>query len=251
MQSMAGVLRQNPQTTPNPLENTYGLFILDPNDSMHYNFDPATFNFENHSGALEFGMLGHMSSGVMKTASDDVTGPLSAPTAGYTTPGAISRGYDGSSINAQEFLYSPDHNLGEWQNDATRQPSGTQAFPLAGPHQVPLADMMPSDIFHGYTIGASPSSLTSSSSSPSSVDAMLRRDDEAHQASLYQSNTAHPNPPDASVSPEQALSMMSTPNPKAQSVSNRRTWDPSSIYDNVKQPYSYTAGFHGLGKFVE
>lgn len=132
MQSMAGVLRQNPQTTPNSLENTYGSSIFDPNDPMHYNFDPASFNFGNHYGALKFDMLDHMSSGVVKTAFGDVTGPLSASMAGYTTPDAISGGYDGSPINAQAFLYSPDHKLGEWQNDARRQTSGTQRVSVSG-----------------------------------------------------------------------------------------------------------------------
>lgn len=101
MQSMAGVLRQNPQITPNPLENTYGLSIFDPNDPMQYNFDPANFNFGNYYGALEFGMLDHMSFGVVETAFDDVTESLPAPVAGYTTPGAMSEGYDGSPAEIQ------------------------------------------------------------------------------------------------------------------------------------------------------
>lgn len=246
MQSMAGILRQNPQTTPNPLENAYGPTVYDPNDPMQYNFDPASFNFGNHYGALEFGMLGHMSSGVVETSSGEASGSLSAPGPGYTTPGAISAGYDGSPVNAQTFLYAPDHHLGEWPN------GGTPAFPLAGPPPVPLPDMMHQDLHHGYTIGASPSSFTSASSSPSPADAVARMDDGGgHPASLYPSSATHLNPHDPSVPSEPAPSVMATPNPKARSMSTRRARDPSSIYDNVKQPYSYPAGFHALTAFLQ
>jgi hypothetical protein len=72
MQSLASVLRQNPQIISNPLENTFDLFIFDLNDSMQYNFDSVSFNFGNHYGALEFDMLDHMFFDVVKTAFDDV-----------------------------------------------------------------------------------------------------------------------------------------------------------------------------------
>lgn len=254
MQSMAGVLRQHPQTTPHPMESTYSPTIFDPNDPMQYNFDPASFNFGNHYGALEFGMLGHMSSGVVETSSGDASAPLPAPGTGYTTPVAISTGYDGSPVNAQTFLYSPDHSIGEWRNEATplmRQTSGTPAFPLAGPPEVPLADMMHPDGLHGYTIGASPDSLTSSSSSSSPTDAMVGMDDGVHPASLYPGSAANPHPHDHSVPPGPPPSVIPASNLKAPIVPTRRMRDPSSIYDSVQQPYSYTAGFHGLTAFLQ
>ena len=264
MQSMAGVLRQNPPATPNALENAYGPTIFDPNDPTQYNFDPASFNFGNTYGALEFGMLGHMSSGVVETSSAEAGGPLSAPGPGYTTPGeATSTGYDGSPVHAQPFLYSPDHNLGDWPQDPTstgRQPSGTPAFPIGGCPPGPLGDMMHPDVRHGYTIGASPTSYTieasptsvsSSSPSPSPADAVARMDDGNHSASRYPNGPAHIGTYDPSMPAEQAPFVLSKPHAKGRSMSARRGRDPSSIYENVKQPYSYTDGFHGLTAFLQ
>lgn len=264
MQSMAGVLRQTPQPTPNALESAYGPTIFDPNDPMQYNFDPASFNFGSTYGALEFGMLGHMSSGVVETSSGEACGPLSASGPGYTTPGgAIAAGYDGSPVNAQTFMYSPDHNLGDWPNDTTssgRHPSGTPAFPVGGAPSVPLGDMMHPDVLHGYTIGtspssytigASPSSLSSSSPSPSPADAMARMDDGNHGGSRYSNSPAHLSAHDPSGSAERAPFVLSKPVPKGPNMSARRSRDPSSIYENVQQPYSYTDGFHGLTAFLQ
>jgi hypothetical protein len=111
--------------------------------------------------------------------------------------------------------------------------------------------MMPQDIFHEYTIGASSSSLISFSFSPSSANVMSKMNDEAHSASLYQSNMTHLNSYDPFVLSKQTPSVMFTPNSRAQSVSNRRTRDLSSIYDNIKQSYSYTIDFHGLIAFLQ
>lgn len=264
MQSMAGVLRHNPQPTPNALESAYGPTIFDPNDPMQYSFDPASFNFGNTYGALEFGMLGHMSSGVVDTSSGEACGPLSASGPGYTTPGgAISTGYDGSPVHAQPFLYSPDHNLGDWPHDTAstgRHPSGPPAFPMGGAPPGPLGDMMHHDVLPGYTIGASPSSytigaspssLSSSSPSPSPADGVARMDDGNHSVSRYPNSPAHLGTHDPSVSAERAPFVLSKPNPKGLHMSARQSRDPSSIYANVKQPYSYTDGFHGLTAFLQ
>jgi hypothetical protein len=40
--------------------------FFDPADPSLFNFDISSLNFGNHYGALEFGMLGHMSSGAVE-----------------------------------------------------------------------------------------------------------------------------------------------------------------------------------------
>lgn len=254
MQSMAGILQHDPQTTPAPLEGTYSPNFFDPNDPMQYHFDPASFNFGNHYGALEFGMLGHMSSSVVGTPPGDANGSLPTHGAGYTTPGAMPTGYHGSPVPAQTFMYPPDPNLGEWPNDAGStmgQTSGPQAFPFTGPPQGPGAGMMDPDGPMAYTIGMSPSSLASLSASSSPPTMMVGMDDGAHPALLYPSNAAQPQAHDGAAPPRPVPSVISTPNLKAQMLPTQRTRDPSSIYDDVKQPYSYTAGFHGLTAFLQ
>lgn len=249
MQSMGGVLHQNPPTMP-PMENPYSASIGDPHDPMPYSFDPASFNFGNHYGALEFGMLGHMSSGVLEPTSGDASGPLPAPGTGYATPGPA--GYDGSPVHAPPFLYSSDLPLGEWGPDAApamRSASDPAGFPITECRPDPLIDMMSSDVLHAaYTIGAGSGSLTSPSASSSPPDAMLRMEDTSRPASRYPSHAAAPHPHDRPARPQAAPPMMATPRPAS---STRPTRDPSSIYDQVKQPYPYMDGFHGLTAFLQ
>lgn len=253
MPHMAGVMRSNPPNTPNPLESPYHAHIVDPHDPTQYHYDPTSFHFGTLYGALEFGMLDPMASGVGET-SGDASGPLSAPGAGYTTPGGMSSVYDGSPVHASTYFYSPDPNFSEWRPDGAlvaSQSSGPPTFPLTAPPQMPMTEMMPQDFLHGYPIGTSPSSLTSSSSSSSPANAMVGMDDGLHSASMYASNVAPPNPHDGSVSQESTSSVMSTPNLPSQMSPTRRTRDASSIYDHGKQPYSSATGFHGLTAFLQ
>lgn len=253
MQSMAGVLQQNPQGTPASMQGTFSPSIFDPNDPMQYNFDPASFNFGNHYGALEFGMLGHMSSGAAETPPSENAGHLSqANGAGYTTPGTISTGYSGSPVNAQSYSYQQDQPLGEWRGDTQHniRPGGsTQAYGLNGRNQDPVNGMTKQEAPRGYAIGASSSSFTSPSSASSPQNMIPGFDDSP--AALYPNNGPHLNLQDRSAQQRQPPSTISTPNLKAQGLPVRRTRDPSTIYESVKQPYSYTSGFHGLTAFLQ
>ena len=51
----------------NDVQNTF----FDPSNPALFNFDLEGLNFGNHYGALEFGMLGHMSSGAAETPPKD------------------------------------------------------------------------------------------------------------------------------------------------------------------------------------
>lgn len=257
MQSMAGVLQQNPQGTPTPLQtpmqSSFSPGIFDPNDPMQYTFDPASFNFGNHYGALEFGMLGHLSSGAADTPPSDNTGHLSqANGAGYTTPGTISTGYSGSPVNTQSYIYPQDHTLGEWGGDAppnARPGGGTQAYNPNGRNQDPTNVAVKQEAPLGYAIGASSSSFTSPSSGSSPQNMMPGFDESP--TTLYNNTTAsHPSMQDRSAQQRPAPSALSTPNHQAQAFPVRRR-DPSTIYESVKQPYSYTSGFHGLTAFLQ
>ena len=255
MQSMDGVLQQTPPAPPTPMQSTFGPAIFDVSDPMQYNFDTASFNFVNHYGALEFGMLGHMSSGAAETPPSENANHLNQNNgAGYTTPGTISTGYSGSPVNAQSYLYQQDQNLGEWRNDASpnvRQAGGNQAYNPNIQNQDHVNGRVKQEGPHAYTIGTSSSTFTSPSSTSSPQNVMAGFDDHPDAATLYQTSVSLSGMQDHSAQQPKPLSTISTPNLKAQGLPNRRNRDSSTIYENVKQPYSYTTGFHGLTAFLQ
>lgn len=255
MQSMDGVLQQTPQAPQTPMQTTFAPSVFDPNDPMQYNFDTASFNFVNHYGALEFGMLGHMSSGAAETPPSENAAHLNQNnSADYTTPGTMSTDYSGSPVNTQSYLYSQDQNLAEWRNDASpnmRQAGRTQAYNPNGQSQEHAHNRVKQEGPHAYAIGANSSTFTSPSSTSSPQNMMTGFDENSNTVALYPNNVSHLSMQDHPGQPPKPLSTISTPNLKAQGLPARRTRDPSIIYENVKQPYSYTTGFHGLIAFLQ
>lgn len=65
----------NPPSTQSQISSAnlhqFGGPLFDPSDPALFNFDISSLNFGNHYGALEMGMLGHMSSGVAETPPGD------------------------------------------------------------------------------------------------------------------------------------------------------------------------------------
>lgn len=253
MQNMAGVLHPNPQGPPTPMHHSFTPNIFDPHDPMQYSFDPASFNFGNHYGALEFGMLGHMSSGVAETPPSDTAGHLNqANSADFATPGTLSTGYSGSPVNAQPYIYPQDQSLGEWRNDSQiniRQGSGPQAYNVNGRNPDPMNSLMKQETPLAYAIGASSSNFTTPSSASSPQNVIGGYDDSP--ATLYPNNGSLPTMQDCSTQQRKPQSRISSPNLEAQGLPARRTRDPSTIYESVKQPYSYTSGFHSLTAFLQ
>ena len=258
MQSLAGAMQQNPQSAQNPLQNPFAGTMFDPNDPTQYDFDPASFNFGNHYGALEFGMLGQISSGAAETPPSDSTGHLNQSSgASYATPGTLSTGYSDSPANPQPFLFSQDQGLGDWSNGAqpsVRQTGAPNVYNLSSRNQDFPNGMGKQDAPHAFAIGAGPSALTSPSSSSSPQGIIAGFDESPAAASLYPSrsnSSSRPNTQDRSAHQRHPHATLSTPNLKAQGVAVRRPRDPSTIYESVKQPYSYTTGFHSLTAFLQ
>ncbi|KAA6413033.1 MAG: C6 finger domain [Lasallia pustulata] len=260
MQSLAGAMQQNPQPGQNPLQNPFGGALFDPNDPTQYNFDPASFNFGNHYGALEFGMLGQISSGAAATSPSDSTGHLNQSSgASYATPGTLSTGYSDSPANPQSFLsFSQEQGLGDWSNGGgqpnARQTGAPTMYNLSGRTQEFPNVMVKQEAPHAFAIGAGPSALTSPSSSSSPQGVIAGFDESPATAPHYPSrsnSTSRPSTQDRPVPQRPPHGTLSTPNLKAQGLAVRRPRDPSTIYESVKQPYSYTTGFHGLTAFLQ
>lgn len=244
MQSMAGVLQQG---TSSPMRTPFSP-IFDPNDPMQYSFDPSSFNFGNHYGAVEFGMLAHMSSGAADTPPSDCAVQINQTSgAGYTTPGTISTGYSGSPVNPQTFIYPQQQHLNEWPNDAASalKQGGNTYNSLSGRKRELANVLIKQEPPHGYAIGANSGSFTSPSSDSSPQDMMPGFDESP--TTLYANNGSNLN-----LARSADPSETSTPYLKPQPLPpNRRSRDPSAVYERVTEPYSYTTGFHGLTAFIQ
>ena len=256
MQSLVDVMQRGaPASQADALQNAFASNMLDPQDLAQYNFDPASFNFGNHYGALEFGMLGHMSSGAMNTPPSDNTSQLNQSNSNinFTSPSAMSSSYNDSPINAQPFLFNPDQGMNDWRNATqsnVRQGGAPNTFNLSSRTLDTTNGRIKQETPNAFTIGAGGSNLTSpASSSPQVI--MSSFDDSSHTSSQYLNNGgsgSRPNTQGRSTQQRLPLPTATVANPSLQ-TSRRR--DPSAVYENVMQPYSYTAGFHSLIAFLQ
>ena len=254
IQNMAHPLQQTTQAMPNAMPDTFGGNPFDPSDPLHYNFDPASFNFGNHYGALEFGMLGHMSSGAAETPPHDSTGQLNpSNSASYTTPATtISTAYSGSPANGASYVFPQDQGVSEWRNDAQttiRPGSGHNVYHPTGRGQDPTG-FAKQEGPHAYAIGAGTSTFTSPSSTQSPQDILPGFNDSPTTSNVY--TASRQSMQDRSTPQRRGSSMISSSNLQGQVLTTaRRSRDPSTIYESVKQPYPYTSAFHGLTAFLQ
>ena len=262
MHSLVQVMEQPtaPQD-PNAMQD-FGGNIFESGDLSQYNFDTASFNFGNHYGALEFGMLGHMSSGAAETPPSDTTSQLnqSSSANAFTTPGGISSSYAESPVSTQPFLFSQDSGISEWrtptQNQSNiRQTGGPNIFNPRG-HD-PSNNGVKQEIPPAFSIGAGSAFASPTSEMSTPVRSIM--DDNPSTKSIFANNSA-PNsrpstsrmaaPPQQQILPplQQEAPQLNAP---AVYALARRRGDPSAIYEAVTQPYSYTAGFHSLIAFLQ
>ncbi len=208
--------------------NTFPPSLFDPNTSI-FNFNPDGLGFSSHYGAMEFGMLGHMSSGAAETPPRDPS--LSQQGSGDVYSGVFANGlgqydkvYDSGMMN--EFL-SLDQNVNGLYSQGNLQ------------HGLP----------HAYAIAAGPSSLQSPSTennSPQPTTLGLE---------------GSPTMPNYSTTPGSNNQQVSLPRPRPktpglpklgpQSILGKRQRDPSYIYETVKEPFSYVESFHRVINMVQ
>ncbi|MCJ1474180.1 Transcriptional regulator of nonfermentable carbon utilization [Lambiella insularis] len=252
MQSLVDVLQQRaPANQPNPMQDPFGSSMLDPNDLSQYNFDPASFNFGNHYGALEFGMLGHMSSGAVQTPPSDSTSQMNQNNSvNFSPPGTLSTGFSDSPITAQSYLFGQDQNqnITDWRNVAqsnVRQSGVPNSFNLSSRTQDHSSSRTRQEPLNAFTIETSGSNLTSPTSSSPQVP-MAGFDDTPNTTAMYLGGSSRPSPHGHLSQQRVAQAIIPPP-----STSARRPRDPSTVYESVNQPYSYTAGFHSLIAFLQ
>lgn len=215
---------------------------FDSNDPSLFNFNISELNFGNHYGALEFGMLGHLSSGAVNTPEMDGMNPM-----GHANHGSVS--YDGTGSYPTDFNSYGQQTFPSWQN-----------APNPGSRQNSNAtNIWTSQNFgmDAYAIGEQASSITGAS--PHSQN----QDFAGYQSATMSSPESQFVQPEQtqssdllrqSISQAQQQSRKQAPFPvDSHSDPNRskRRRDTSEVYTSVTAPYSYTAGFHALTAFLQ
>lgn len=231
-------------SAPGQGQSQFGSAFFDPSDPALFNFDIASMNFGNHYGALEFGMLGHMATGVGDTPPSDTAtqrGSIGRSGSGtFGISGAPASNFGESPTNQPPFLFG-EPGVNDWTQSTpvnTRNLYGQQSMIGAVP-----------DKPHAFAIESAPANFASpkSTESPLTTANAIAFDDNS--ASAF--NTRHNM---AGIAPQRQQPLVSTSQLKQQAFNlgnKRRHRKPSAIYDSVKEPYSYTSGFHSLTAFVQ
>lgn len=209
--------------------------FIDPNETALMNFNFSDSNFDNHYGAMEFGMLGHMSSGAANTSELDAIGSLGQPNRGSVS-------YDNTGFVQNYGFNQP---LQTWQT-IPRQSSTTQLWSLNNQSNNGL---------DAFAVGDGASSVAGASDYSQGHELHVGRSSNAvsPEISFAQPDDAHQtNTRPASNTQVQKLKRKQAQFPSnafTQSGKKRRR-NTSDIYNNVTKPHPYTQGFHNLTAFL-
>ena len=220
----------------NDVQSSFGGPMFDPSNPALFNFDLEGLNFGNRYGAMEFGILHHMSNGAAETPPKEGNGSMSSQGISDVN---FNGGMFGNNMGPYNQMYSqdmlPDFVGVDPQNNAG------QIFPNTAHHGLP----------HAYAIATGPASHHSPSTDNSPAASGMGFDSSPNPNN-YTPNTT-PHPPLSTHRPAKRQDTKPVPSSRfgPASVLGKRSRDPSSIYDTVHEPYSYTAGFHGLTAFLQ
>ena len=240
MPGFSGPLQPNPQMAPDLIQNAFSDGVWPPDFEMDNN------DFANNYGRLEYHALGHMSSRIGTGDSDpneSVAGFEPADGSNYA-PGVMSTSYASSPTASQQFQYS--------QPDAMQQEA--IAYNLGGQGQEPFVKQ---EDVPGIGLAASTTYLPSPASgqSPQGMRAGFEGNATAKDMHTNISTSRQAQglrePPQSlqqnatsEISPSAALPTQTSS--KSQTTFSRRSRNPSTIYNTVTEPYSYTKAFHDL-----
>jgi len=227
---MAGIPVSSPM-------NNFTQALFDPSNPAIYNFNLEGLNFGSQYGAMEFGMLGHMSSGAAETPPHD----QSMAQQGAENVNYGSSGVFGNGIGQYDKVYE-----GGMMND----------FLGLDPNQYSQGNLQ-HGLPHAYAIAAGPTSLQSPSTENNSPQptnfgfegspTMATFTGVPGSAGGNQQAVAPPHPrPKPKTTQASALTKYGP-----QSILGKRQRDPSYIYDSVKQPFPYVSSFHKLINLIQ
>lgn len=247
LESFGSTSQPNNQVPPGPMPN---LFAGDPFPE----FDNDQMGFDNKFGALEFNMLNEMSSGLADTPPSDNVG-------GFEPTDSIIHGlpteFGSSPTAAQQWSYSQPvssqgaiaYNVGGQEHDRfdgfvkqeeMQRSYAPQSSSKRGPSSYPSPSSGPSPqgmMMAGFE--GNPTTKEASTNNNPSHQAQ-----EPQEAQALQPPTASAT--SASVIPAATTSTIPATTMLVQTFSSRRGRNPSTVYNMVTVPYSYTKAFHDL-----
>lgn len=264
------------QTVPSSQDQQW----FDMNDPALFNFDIDSLNFSNQFGALEFGMLGHMSSGAAESPEHSTfMGSVSGPpgSGNFSTSMTGSSAFADSPEIVSNMIYQPDSSLNEWsgyRSTGVRQLSANQVYNPQMPSLDSVGQVHWQQEPHAYAIGSGPGSLQSSSPCSNTQDFLSVYDQSPISPTLLlssnqqQTNFTRPalkqrhshQQQDQQYHQHQKPRQSQQQYPVKPTVplnalqpvpTRKRRRDPSAIYSTVDAPYSYTTGFHNLTAYIQ
>ena len=233
--------QQPPPNAREEMSQAWSAGLETPSDPAIHDFDLASMNFGNHYGALEFGMLGHMATGAAPADSREVG--LQSGAVGF---------FDGSSQGpfvqnpAQQIAYQ-DTAISEWPQTESLNTQSLGPLP-ASAYGLTMQTTVP-EFRSSESMSSPPQGLSRVDSSPSTTyqtsQASTTPAEDAVQASQPSLTSRHAHP-SAQITSSQPNSQNLVPN-----TQSKRRRNPSSIYNSVMVPYSYTSGFHSLIAYLQ
>ncbi|KAM0331605.1 hypothetical protein ACHAQA_003284 [Verticillium albo-atrum] len=217
----------SPQISGDPLSfNT----LFDPSNPAIFNFDLEGLNFGSQYGAMEFGMLGHMSSGAGETPPRDPS--LSGPSSGDVNFGSAGVFGNGNGQFGQVYDGISDFMSLDQPSSGLYQQGNLQ-------HGLP----------HAYAIAAGPNSLHSPSTETTASPQPANFTFEGSPSGGFGALGGNQTLPGVGARHKGKPGAAQKGGP--QSILGKRQRDPSWIYESVKEPYQYLAGFHALIAFLQ
>ncbi|KAK0515246.1 hypothetical protein JMJ35_002625 [Cladonia borealis] len=242
MPGFSGPLQPNPQMAPDLIQNAFSDGVWPPD------FEMDNSDFANHYGRAEYHVLGHMSSRIGAGDSDpneSVAGFEPADGSNYA-PGVMSTSYVSSPTASQQFQYSQPDTM---QQEAIAYNLGGQGQePFVKQEDVPGIGLAAASTTYvpSPASGHSPQGMRAGFEGNSTAKDMHTNISTSHQA---QGLREPPQPlqqnATSDISPSAALPTQQTSS-KPQTSFSRRSRNPSTIYNTVTEPYSYTRAFHDL-----
>lgn len=257
MQDTSASLDQSSNQAPHQTQPFTSPFF-DPSDPSLFTFDISGLNFGNHYGALEFGMLGHMSSGAVETADDSAL--MSSMNQGsnvtFDNSGANSNTYPTPNSN---FAYTSNNsNFPSWQGNTDSSSSHANMNQMSNP-AITTQDSSNLDsqsVFpHAFAIGEGNGSIGTASPAATNMDFAAGYGTSPASSALFNNSGLH-QPEFARQHGQQQRQQSRHSFPTSTDLhrhdaTRKRKRDPSQIYTSVQAPYSYTAGFHSLTAFLQ
>ena len=252
----SSTLPANAPITSNSIQNTSFEDLFPPNSYDMDRFDMA--DFDNRYGAAELGILNHMSYGMANSPPSDGTG--FNPGGSTYTPGNLSSVYEQSPSEEAQLSFHANPSLSSWSNEPPSDFKATaNNYRFARTKPENLEGMMRQEVTPSFAIGNSTLPSPSSMSSPQGMT-MAGYDDSPTNRNIL-TNLNPSAQAQVRQDPHQShrqqgfsggsASVTSTPSLKVQTMPSRRHRNPSTVYEDVKNPYSYTAAFHSLTALIQ